>query len=417
MFKYIRSVLPTHGQRVWFWGVMLILLSFYPYEIANAYYPFDTTNIRVVLLVGAVLTPFLLIVSRKSLPSSFWTCIIVMVVGSVVSFVVLEDKYYYHKLIILYTAVCLMIIVYNTVGYKQFFTLYNRWILIMAILGCLGFVIALVGVAPITSFIGKEDGRDVYSWIITFSKSNPAIRFIRYAGFFDESGAMGYWGCFALGINRFFIKDRRLEKWLLITLVFTFSMGYLLQAAAYIVMFFVAGSKSKDRLAYVIIALFLLIGIYSTRNTDYSDIYDKSIGRIETMFDAGSNLLSFEGTTREMLVENSKEAFRNNPVWGIGWPTDNEEYIGDNYYETLAHDGIVGTIYQYFPYIFLLIWAIFRRDREMVFVVIFLALAIFHRPIHPNILTYFMYYSLPLMYSLKVKQENAEKRHVRLPSI
>jgi hypothetical protein len=128
--------------------------------------------------------------------------------------------------------------------------------------------------------------------------------------------------------------------------------------------------------------------------------------------------MSFEGTSREILVESSKEAFIRNPIWGIGWPVNgSEEYVGDNYYETLAHDGIVGAIYQYFPYILLLLWAIGRKDWELVYIVIFLALAIFHRPIHANLLTYFIYYSLPLIYSLKVKQEDTERRNVRLPSV
>ena len=388
---------------------MLILLSFYPYEIANAYYPIDTTNIRVTFALCLVLTPIALLKSKKKLPSAFIACLVVMVIGSMLSFFVSGDKYYYHKLIVLYAAFCLIVVVYNSIGYRQFFNLYNRWILIMAILGCVGFIIALAGVPPITTFIGKEDGRTVYSWIITFTKT-PPVGFIRYAGFFDEPGAMGYWGCFALAVNRLLIKDKKLERILLIALVFTFSMGYVLQAIAYIIMFSLSGSKIKERIVYVMIAVTLLIGIYSTRGSSYSFIYDESIGRIEEMFNASSDLLSFEGTSREKLVEDSKNAFHDHPVWGIGWPIDNTEYIGDNYYETLAHDGIVGMIYQYFPYILLLLWAFRRRDWEVIYIVIFLALAIFHRPIHSNMLTYFIFYSLPLLYSLKVKEEELAKR-------
>lgn len=416
MFKYIRSLLPAQRQRVWFWIVVLIIISFYPYEIANAYYPFSTADIRTHFLLCLFLTPLILLKSRRKLPSALIWCLAIMVIGSLTSFFVSGDKYYYHKLIHLYSAFGLIVIVYNAIGYRQFFTLYNRWILIMAILGCIGFLIALLGIPPITTFIGKEDGRTVYSWLITFTKT-PPIGFIRYAGFFDEPGAMGYWGCFALAINRIFIKDQRLERVLLIALVFTFSMGYIIQAIAYFLMFSLSGSRLVSRMGYIIVAIMLIVGIYGTRGTNVSYIYDESIGRIEQMLEVGDDILSFEGTSREKLVAASKDAFKENPIWGIGWPVDNEEYIGDNYYETLAHDGIVGTIYQYFPYILLLFWGVSRRDWEIVYVVVFLALAIFHRPIHANMLTYFVFYSLPLMYTLKVKQEDSEKLHVRLPSI
>lgn len=411
MFSFFKTILPSKRQRTWFWVVLLLILSFYPYEIANAYYPFDTADVRVSFVLCLVLTPIIILISRYRLPKALIVCLIVMLIGSIMSFYVTHDRYYYHKLIRLYFAFCLIIIVYNRIGYRQFFSLYNRWILIMAILGCIGFVISLAGVPPVNTFIGKEDGREVYSWIITFTKT-PPIGFIRYAGFFDEPGAMGYWGCFALGINRILIKDEKLEKLLLITLVFTFSMGYILQAVAYIVMFSIFGSKVKNRFVLIVIPLILIIGLYSMRGTSYSIIYDESIGRIEQMFNAGDDIMSFEGTSREVLVENSKAAFKTNPVWGIGWPTDGSDVMtGDNYYETLAHDGIVGMVYQYFPYILLFFWAYRRRDWEMIFVIIFLALAIFHRPIHPNMLTYFIYYSLPVIYSIKVKEIDSSKRH------
>ena len=419
MFSYIKTVLPGQGQRFWFWVVLLILLSFYPYEIANAYYPFPTIGIRVTVLVAIVLTPVIFLVNQKKLPVAFVVCLAVMVIGSMLSFLVSGGhKYYYHKIIILYAAFCLIVIVYNKVGVKQFYTLYNRWILIMAVLGCVGFVLALVGVPPITSFVGLEDGRDIQSWIITFYKGASA-RFIRYAGFFDEPGAMGYWGCFALAINKLFIKDNRLERILLVALVFTFSLGYLLQAVVYVIFYILLGSKTSNKIAIALLSVLLIIGVYATRDTEYSYIYDESIGRVEEMF-AVADVMSFEDTSRGQLVEVSKQYYKSNPVWGIGWPLDNEEYIGDNYYETLAHDGIVGTIYQYFPYILLLFWGIKRKDWELISIVVFLALAIFHRPIHPNILTYFIYYSLPLLYALKVKEEDIAKRNkneIRLPSV
>lgn len=407
MFRYINSLLPQQKQRLWFWVVMLILLSLYPYKIANAYYPFIVSNIQTQFIIAILLTSIVLLIKRKTLPKEFWICVWMMVFGSVLHYFLTGDKFYYHKLINLEAAVCLIIIVYSKIGYRPFFTIYNKWILLIAVFAAFAFFIINANVPPIRRFIATEDGREMSNWIISFAKTGGTL-INRPSGMFDEPGALGYWGCFALGINKLFIKDEKLEKILLIALIFTMSMGYYMQAIAYLVLFLIKGSSATKKFSMLSITFIIIISLISLKGTQYNDIYESSIGRIETMFNS-DNILSMEGTTRERLVEESKKKFEENPIFGIGWPVDDELYIGDNHYETLAHDGILGTIYQYFPYILLLFWGIKRKDIEVVFVVIFLALAVFHRPIHSNILTYFIYYSLPLIYWIKIQEDKQKK--------
>jgi len=207
-----------------------------------------------------------------------------------------------------------------------------------------------------------------------------------------------------LAINRITIKDLKLEKLLIIFTAFTFSMGFISQILFFLAYFYLILSDSKNKIIMGAVAVFAIVGVYATKDTAYNDIYEGTIGRFEAMTQATEFM---EGTSREYNAEMTKDTYKKNPIWGIGWDASkNSESLSDNAYETLAHDGIVGTIYTYFPYILLLLWAIRKRDKDLFGVVIFCALAIFHRPIHSNLLTYFMLFSMPIVYKY---QEQSNK--------
>lgn len=406
MFGYIKKTIPNKSSRRWFWFVMIILLSFYPYKLANAYYPFIVSNIQTIFFVSLILiTIFILTNKRIRIPKPISLIAMIMIIGCLFSFFVTGHKYYYHKLIILAGALVLILIVYNKIGMRPFFIVYNRWILIMSILGVLGFALALSGIAPISTFVATEDERLISSWIITFTKqSSPNAGFIRYAGFFDEPGAMGYWGVFALVINKLFIKDQKLEIFLIISLLFTFSMGFYVQIVFFLIMSLLG---KNDSFVKKTIWIFMIIGsiviLNSTKGTKYNHVYEATIERFEQASTGGELM---EGTSREKLTNDTKEIFYENPWLGIGWPIDDREYFGDNPYETLAHDGIIGTIYLYFPFLLLLYWSIVRRDYELFAMVVFMAVGFMHRPFHFNYLTFFIFYSIPLMYYQEIVKKN-----------
>lgn len=394
---YIKKIIPERTSRKWFWFVMIVLLSFYPYKLANAYYPFVVSNIQTIfvatlLLIGVVVFGL----GKKSLPSPLMSIVFIMIVGCFISFVLTGHKFYYHKVIIMLGGLMLLLIANSKVGMMRFYTLYNKWILLMAILGVIGFFLALVGVPAIYEFSSTEDSRTISSWIVTFTKRSVSeSTFIRYAGFFDEPGAMGYWGSFALAINRLFIKDGRLEKLLIVCLIFTFSMGYYSQILIFIVMLLLGRESAKRKRWWIAVAVVGISVMLATKGTKYDLIYSETIGRFE---EASQGEEFMEGTSRENLTRESKEVFLKSPWLGMGWPTDDDRYIGDNPYETLAHDGIFGTIYLYFPFILLLYWSIRRRDYELFSMVVFLVAGFMHRPFHFNFLTFFVFYSIPLMY-------------------
>lgn len=406
MFSYIRKIIPDRNSRKWFWFVIFVLLSFYPYKLANAYYPFIVSDIKTEFIVSFLLISIVVLPTGTiEIPKPINIIVCVMVIGSLFSFLLTGHKYYYHKIIIMFGGLMLILIVYKKIGMTRFFTVYNRWILLMSVLGILGFMMALSGIPPIEVFEATEDARPISSWIITFAKQlDPGAGFIRYAGFFDEPGAMGYWGVYAIVINRLFVKDNKLEKWLVICLLFTFSMGYYIQIILFFIMALLGKSMTffKKVIWTTAIAGSIII-MYATKGTEYDSVYIATIGRFEQA-SAGEEFM--EGTSRESLTRESKELFYENPWMGIGWPVDGE-YIGDNPYETLAHDGIIGTIYLYFPFILLLYWSIIRRDYELCSMVVFMVAGFMHRPFHFNYLTFFIFYSIPLMYyQKKIKKVN-----------
>lgn len=406
MFKYIKGIIPEEDSRSWFWLVMIVLLSFYPYKLANAYFPIIVSNIQTIFAVTLLLAAVLIVKTGiYSFPRPIRTIIWVMVLGCLMSFFYTGHKFYYHKLIIMFGGVILLMIVYAKIGMTRFFTIYNRWILIMAILGVLGFWIAMAGVPPLYVFSATEDSRPISSWFLTFTKQiHPGAGFIRYAGFFDEPGAMGYWGVYALVINRLFIKDWKLEKMLIICLLFTFSMGYYSQIAIFLIL---TALGSRSSLKTKLIWIGLVIGcagiLYGTKNTKYHIVYKETIGRFEQ---ASQGEKFMEGTSREKLTNDSKEIWLKNLWMGFGWPVENKKYIGDNPYETLAHDGIVGTVYLYFPFILLFYWSFRRRDYELFSMTMFMVAGFLHRPFHFNYLTFFIFYSIPLMYYEKILEED-----------
>lgn len=398
----IKNILVKPSQRRWFWFCMFIILLFYPYILVDAYLPILNLNIYFYFFLGALLT-FLIISlrNRKKVPRVLWLITFIMTIGCLISFIMTGGRYYYHKLVMLWPSICLLIIIHNKIGLLNFYKLYNIWILVMAILGVIGFILSLSGIGPFFTFTALNDGRTVSSWIITFSKQEiPSSGFMRYSGFFDEPGAMAYWGMFALVINKLFIKNKSYELLLIVCLLFTFSMGYIAQIIVYIVLFELKGKITWKKISSVILISILALSLYSTRNTEYHAIYDATFGRFEAA-SQGSELL--EGTTREILTQRAKEEFKKHPIFGNGRVKDSEN-LNDNPYETLAYDGIFGTLYLYFPYLILLFWGIKYRDYDLIVCTIFMSLAIFHRPIHSNLLTYLVYYSIPVMYALKLKE-------------
>lgn len=386
----------------WFLFVMVFILSFYPYEFQDAYFPFLQQELILKLLYISVLA-FIIMISCKSIriPWVIRIMAVVHIAGFLFSFLIHggASNYIGEYPTILF-AVLLILLINEKIGIYKFFDYYNKWMLIMAIGGCIALALSLIGVPPIQEFINSRDLRPAYSWGVSFTNVYYDS-FIRYSGYFDEPGAMGYWMVFAIAINRLFINNKWIEWWLLILGLFSFSWGFIVQAIVYLALFVISKKNTGKTILVSMVVLMIGFWIMSNQRGQYSTLYDVTFGRYEMMESNGQMMGG-----RQEMTDIAKNYFYENPVFGLGRVefANLPYYMQDNPYETLAKDGIVGTLYLYFPFILLLYWGLQRRDGELLRVWVFMTLGFLHRPFHPSPLYYFVFYSIVYMYYLKMKR-------------
>lgn len=409
-----KKYLHNSTQRQNFIFVLCVLFLFYPYMFPDLFMPFMNSSMTLYMAVAGITLMLNLSSPRKeSLPWEFWVPVAVMVLGSMIAFLNTGSRYTLIRCLMLFTSCNLIFFVHSRIGLFSFYGAYNRWIYIMAIGGIIGLLLALVGVPPIIHTIAMNDDRPFYSWLVTCSKSDLGTHFIRYSGFFDEPGAMAYWGVFAVAINKLFIKDSRIEWPLIILLLFTFSAGFFVQLVVYIAFFALKGTSFKKIIAISSLLLLVTGAAYYSKGTAYSELYDASFGRFEDVT-IGADEDIMTNTNRNFMAAKAYVIWQENPIWGMSGNDKYKEegYFLDNPYETLATDGIVGFIYINFPFWWLLILAIWKRDYNLLGVALFCSLSLIHRPVHANMLTFFVLYSIPCMYGLKMKNKNHSLRTV-----
>ena len=408
---YITNIIKQKkGFRV-FLFVLFILMCFNPYMIMLVHFPQMHIFGGSLLQLVYVLLLFLILISKRGkivvFQGSLQTCVIIQLVGLGFSFI-------YHGaigylLVGITMALVLLLISYleKTITLKEFFSYYNKWILWMSIGGVVVFILALIGIPPLFEYMNPVSEIDnISSWLVgftnTYNIANTGItsNFVRYSGYFDEPGAMGYWGIYALIFNKLFIGNQKLEKILLVLLLFTFSMGYFIQVFVYLILFY-ALKSSKFRFSFLIVIGLVMYGIYSTKGTDYSELYKVSFARLESLTASSTSDIYVEDKRGEVMKQ-ARKVFRENPVMGVGavkW--SKMPYMADNPYETLAKDGILGTVYYYMPYFILVYMSLKRKDREMQNALFVLFLGFMHRPFHGTLLAFFITYSLLYLYEKK----------------
>ena len=385
-----------------FIAALVVLLCFYPYEFYSAYL-FTPTNLSSTLylsLIVVVVGLTMILYRRKpDMPKSIWFIVAFQCIGYVFCSYAKGEGLPTGPLMMVVLSVTLILFLSATSGLKNFYHKYNRWILIMAALGTLALFLVWAGaLSPLMSFIDLSDEDLMYNYGLTFSQRNQADQF-QYCGFFDEPGTMASWGMYALLFNRLFIKEKRLEYILIITLIATFSLGFYIQLVAYILMFFFLNKNNGKGIIsvslFLIVLTIIVLVLYSFEGTQYDEIYQKTIARIETTLNDSWSGGGLAVGDREDLTINAQKEFEANPIWGTS--RQNVE-LGNNIYEPLAQYGIIGTFFVYFPFLYILIISLQKRDYNLLkcFIVIFLGFT--HRPFHLNLLSFFIIYSFIVLY-------------------
>lgn len=262
----------------------------------------------------------------------------------------------------------------NESGLRYFCKIFIYLMAAFSLLGALFFFVELFfHVNPLLEY-ENADGKTGYFFGITCTNAfNPMYYTIRYSGFFDEPGAMGLWGGIALILNRILFDNKRIELILIISLIFTFSLGYFATLVLYAIFFLI-----DKRMKKWIFPLVLLFGLSLFFIIQDDHLYNITFGRM--VFDSATGTI--EGNNRFEAQEYAKKYFAESPLFGIGaqYASDLNEKgisISDNIYSPLARDGIFGVIVIYLPFVICLLKS-FRNKLALKCMVIF-ALSFFHR--------------------------------------
>lgn len=284
-----------------------------------------------------------------------------------------QDSSYLARVFLLLTTLSILGIQLSYRDKYEFINTYNFWLAFQAVAGSIGFVLVLSGLLePLSQFI-QMDGRPGYFYGL-FTTNAVFDGFIRNAGFYDEPGALAFWGIFALLLNKLYINNKKIEYLLLFGLVSTLSMAYFIQIFAYL--FFFYKNQRMKILLPVILFLIVIIGLSSVN----SEIDNAIFGRF--VIDKQTGNLS--GDNRSELIERCWRIFTTSPLTGVGATnlattiSAKEGFVGANFFVNWASDGILGVVITYIPLLFLL--KLGQRKRQYKYAFIILLLGYFQRP-------------------------------------
>ena len=366
--------------------ICVCLLGVYPY-IFNRFLPLP--GITIIYLITIVTLLLIIVFCRGKLillPYPVNIIFLIQLLAWIAYILIHSDILYAQRILTIVLTYLQLLCLSNCQGkVNRFFLQYDKFIVIMAVGGTVCFFLVLFLNFPVLYSYSNPDGRDAFFLGLTSTNSIHG-NIIRYAGFFDEPGAMAYWGIWALIFNKLFFYNKNIEKILIVCLSFTFSLAYFIQLFIYVILF------KLQKLSHFIIMLILLtilgIGIYNIA-TQNPDLYTLTFYRLEVSDDGNLN-----GDNRSELAEAAQRLFYKSPIIGNGLSnTEQIENIYDNPYETLAIDGIIGTIIVYLPLLFL--W--FIGNKKIKFALIIIFVGYLQRPFHHNIIFYFLAYSFVLL--------------------
>lgn len=274
---------------------------------------------------------------------------------------------------------------------------YNLWLVFQAIAGSIGFILVIVGILqPIFEF-RELDMRPGYFFGL-FTTNTYFDGLVRNAGFYDEPGALAFWGMYALIINKLFVDNKKMEKLLIFGLISTLSLAYFIQIAVYV--FFFYREKRRKLLPYIAAFLFVLV-LFSSFNERMGDAiwgrmeYDKETGTL-----AGDN--------RSKMTKVCWDIFKSSPIVGQGArhlieiSQERRVFVGANANFTLACDGLIGQIIVWSP--FFLLFRLRRYDKKYGWAFWILILGFLQRPYDGTQLLYpLMSFTIVLHAYLQVK--------------
>lgn len=359
--------------------VIIVLCFFYPY-VFNTFFHLGGETIFMLLFFFLVV--FILNAQKKKMnsfiPASLNVVLIIQAMVWFFYFIIHADTSYLVRIFLISFSYTLLLYLVCSGVFFQFSKVYNFFITIQAVLGVPVFFLFAFGMLEPLAVSQLIDGRESYFLWLTFSNSVTG-GICRIAGFFDEPGALAFWGIYSLLINKVSIDNKKIELALILSLLFTVSAAYFIQLFMYVLLFY--GKKIKVLIPMAVLLCMLAIFTYSFFK-DNETLISLTVERFE-----GGRVK----TSRIGLSEDAKVIFKNNAIFGVGANKLSEiGYFDDNPYEIPAKDGMVGFIVTYLPLIMLV--SGHYRDRRVLLSTIILFAGYMQRPFHVNLLHYFELY-------------------------
>lgn len=380
--------------------VVLLLFASYPY-VFNCFLPLPS----LVTLCGLCMAfSFFYLANRKNIKVyghdeiAIWTTQIVFWVFLSIYH---SDTSYITRVVLLIVTILLLNCVYlKDQSFIPLIKVLNYIIFFQAILAAIGFFLVLLGVLQPFFYFENVDMRQGECYLFTCTNAH-IVNFIRVAGYFDEPGAFAFWGIFSLIFNKLFVDNKKIEVGLMVCLFFTFSLAYIFELALYLLFL---GRGNFKRVGICVIIVVLSAIFIANFDNSSKEMLDRLV------FERVDSNLNDENE-RNAMAERARKHFVSKPIFGKGAKRLEEiEYIGDNPYEILAKDGVVGYLITYLP----LIVAFFKGSRKERFASIILFVDYQQRPFHINPI-HFLYINLFIL--LIVWQQRQIKKKQKYQSL
>lgn len=344
------------------WPCVFYLIGWLPHYQIN----------YIVLFVACLL--FVLVKGEVDILSEVRKALFIQIVGWILFSLIHADSSYYTRILLLVITWFILRMQYNSSDQQGFCKLYNGWLSLQVILGSIGLILVIVGILHPFFMFREMDGRPGYFFGL-FTTNTYLGGLVRNAGFYDEPGALAFWGMYALLLNKLFVKNKIVEYVLIGGLISTLSIAYFIQLALYLFVFY---REKASKLVITFLSVYLILWLLAS----YDDVFYNAIfGRFEFDSDTGT----FAGDNRSVLMERCWKIFCDNPIFGIGAralasPEVAKQYgfVGGNFFLNWAADGLVGGIITYLP--LYSIWKLRSLDSVYTGVAIILLVGFLQRP-------------------------------------
>jgi len=359
---------------------------------------------------------FMLLISKKRIIIDEHILFVIIIQGLYLLFVILLYNNNYSNFNLFMQLLSLFLIITfidSYIGFENFVRSYINVMLIMGIGGAIIFFIhAFIGLSPIFEVQYSEGG---ITYFFGLTSTNyyyyiNDIRFLRVAGFFDEPGAFALFSLFAILLNKIYFDNRKVEKYLIIFTLFTFSMAFYIIMIGYYFLFYF----NRSNLKYLVLLSFCIgaassyLSNYEGNNRTIDYLYKATVQRLEND-EMGMNAVD----KRIARGAGDKKIFLDYPFWGV---QNTNEVRGANIYSVIANHGLFGSLF-YYAFLVYFLFSLFKLkgSTRVLFLKSFIVILanFFHRPEFFSVFTLLIIYSMIRymnLYSKKIRVTNSYQR-------